>query len=385
MRRGNFLPACTCGVHAETGDQRFFVAGDGDLARIAPPVVIDRPAKQRRGVFIRVVRRGNSRGARPTVRAMSLVETISVGRPRPPRGARHAALHVDDHHLDAPVRWRAPAGKLPARDAVAHEDLVAVQQMPASVMPSAPRPSPGDEFGRPRPRRASPKAPARGRAPHVHRALAEHAQVRRGTHRRGRTEEYVGDSRPRASPPSVRKRGAKRVHQDIPVIVVHAHGRAVHRLTIMRSIPAGEAPCLSHRPWRFFGASLSVASVSSCAVNSRAASVRARARLPVRFCFRYRRRTGAPPSRGPRVFQRIAPPFPSATFFKSSTRWRPWSECAAAPPATSRRKFARRWCPRPRRTRRTRFALMRHGPMWQMRQQTPEVPKAQPCPARPSA
>ena len=124
---------------AEAGDERLVVVGDVDRAAVG--VVVDGHARRSRGRVSGAWCSSNSTCVAPGILALGEVVTSLVWKRCDERPERlHDALHVDDHGLDGAgedgqLLVQEVAGR---RDAVAHEDLVAVQQMPARLMPSAP-------------------------------------------------------------------------------------------------------------------------------------------------------------------------------------------------------------------------------------------------------
>ena len=110
----------------EAGDQGLLDVGDEDLGRVAPPVVVGGPLdagpSPRRGPRPRR-RRG---GGRRWFGHLGRRDYLGVIGGRDLGQARHAALHVDDEHLDGSgddrqLLLEEIAGH---RDAVAHQDLV---------------------------------------------------------------------------------------------------------------------------------------------------------------------------------------------------------------------------------------------------------------------
>ena len=170
------------------------------------------------------------------VLAMSLVETISVWYACATSG-RLGMQHCTSMIIisTAPVTIassccrKLPATGMPWRMRIS----LAVQQMPARVMPSAPAAfaycddlrilhGDGQHLGERRLMAVDED---------VDRVFAQHAEVGRAPDRRGRAEEDVRDDGGHArAAPAVGQRGAEGVHQEVPVVMVHAHCGAVQGL-----------------------------------------------------------------------------------------------------------------------------------------------------------
>ena len=148
--------------------------------------------------------------------------------------ARHAALHIDKHHFHSARH----DGEFLLEEASRHGDAVPHEYLVCR----AADPGEGDPCGAGLFRIGLHGGIARGDGKHlrqfrlmamddyIDRIFPEHAEVGVAPHRRGSAEEDIrnlrGDARPA---PAVGKGRAKGLEEDVPVIVVHAHMRAVER------------------------------------------------------------------------------------------------------------------------------------------------------------
>ena len=222
------------GIDAEAGDHLLLGLGDEDLVGIAVLEVVDRALDDRLG----------------RAQAIVLVEAHVVGADGLGdigggnhfgvvgggdfRQTRHAALHVDHHHLDRAGDDRQFLLQEVAGDrhAMPHQDLVgrAAQAGQGHALGSR-RLGIGDDLGildRDGKHIGERRLVAVNRD--VHGILAKHAQVGGTADRARGTKQDIGNDRTDPRPaPAIRQRRAERMPQQVFVIVVDAHRRPVHR------------------------------------------------------------------------------------------------------------------------------------------------------------